>query len=165
MRHVLSILVNNHAGVLSRVSGLFSRRGYNIDSLSVGTTEDPNFSRITISAQGDDRVIEQIRKQVEKLYDVLEVSELSPEHAVFREHCFIKVSAVASARPEIFSVVDIFRANIVDVSAENLTIEMTGDQGKITAFIELMEPYGIVEIVRTGLTGITRGAKNNGDAR
>ena len=157
MRHVLSVLVSNHAGVLSRVSGLFSRRGYNIDSLSVGTTEDPNFSRITVAVQGDDLVIEQIRKQVEKLVDVLEVAELFPESAVFRELCFIKVKADAKSRLEIFSIADIFRANIIDVSPASLTVEMTGDQGKLKAFFDLMEPYGVLSIVRTGLTGISRG--------
>jgi acetolactate synthase-1/3 small subunit len=158
MRHVLSVLVANHAGVLSRVSGLFSRRGYNIDSLSVGATEDPRYSRITVSLRGDDRVIEQITKQVAKLVDVLDVAELPPERSVFRELCFIKVEAPARARSEIFATADIFRANIIDVSAESLTVEMTGDQGKIAAFIELMKPYGIMEIVRTGLTGIARGS-------
>jgi acetolactate synthase-1/3 small subunit len=158
MRHVLSVLVTNQAGVLSRVSGLFSRRGYNIDSLSVGVAEDPAHSRITVAVHGDDRVIEQIQKQVEKLIDVVSVRELRPEAAVFRELCFIKVAANAQSRPDVNSIVDIFRANIIDVSAQNLTVEITGDQGKLSAFIELMEPYGILEIVRTGLTGISRGA-------
>lgn len=160
MRHVLSVLVANHAGVLSRVSGLFSRRGYNIDSLSVGTTEDPKFSRITVSVFGDDQIIEQIQKQVAKLVDVLEVAELMPDSSVYRELCFIKVTADAKTRSDIFSIVDIFRANIIDVSSTSLTVEMTGDQAKLTAFIDLMKPFGIREIVRTGLTGIARGADN-----
>lgn len=158
MRHVLSVLVVNHAGVLSRVSGLFSRRGYNIDSLSVGTTEDPKYSRITVAVHGDDWVIEQIQKQVGKLVDVLEVVELVQEAAVYRELCFIKVTADAKTRSDIFNIVDIFRGNIIDVSATSLTVELTGDQGKIAAFVELAAPYGIIEIVRTGLTGIARGA-------
>lgn len=158
MRHVLSILVVNHSGVLSRVSGLFSRRGYNIDSLSVGTTQDPKYSRITVSVHGDDLVIEQIQKQVAKLVDVLEVMELAPEASVYRELCFIKVAAGAVVRLEVLSIVEVFRASIIDVSSESLTVEMTGDQDKIAAFVELMKPYGILEIVRTGLSGIMRGA-------
>ena len=158
MRHILSIRVSNHAGVLGRVSGLFSRRGYNIDSLSVGTTEDPAYSRITVATHGDDRVIAQIQAQVAKLIDVQEVTELIPDESVYRELCFIKVGADASTRADVFSIVDIFRAKIIDVSATSLTVEMTGDQDKISAFIELMEPVGIKEIVRTGIAGIARGA-------
>ncbi|MDR1559105.1 MAG: acetolactate synthase small subunit [Clostridiales bacterium] len=157
-RHVISILVENHAGVLSRVSGLFSRRGYNIDSLSVGVTEDPRFSRITVVAFGDDNSINQIHKQLEKLIEVLEVTELAPENSVYRELALIKVSADAKARSEIISIADIFRANVIDVSQASLTVEMTGDQSKIEAFTQLLVPYGIREIVRTGLTGVQRGA-------
>jgi len=153
----LSILAANNAGVLSRVSGLFSRRGYNIDSLSVGTTENPRYSRITVSLMGDERVIEQIQKQVAKLVDVLDVIELASDKAVYRELCFIKVEAGATARSDIFNIASIFRANIVDVSLGTITVEMTGDHDKLEAFIELMKPYGIIEIVRTGLTGIARG--------
>jgi len=159
MRHVLSVLVANHAGVLSRISGLFSRRGYNIDSLSVGTTEDPKYSRITVALSGDERVIDQIQKQVAKLVDVLAVTELSHSDAVYRELCLVKVRADAQIRSEVFSLADIFRANIVDVSGATLTVELTGDSSKIEAFIELLQPYGILEIVRTGLTGIARGAE------
>lgn len=156
-RHVLSVLVLNHSGVLSRVSGLFSRRGYNIDSLSVGVTEDPHYSRITVVTRGDDLIIDQIRKQVEKLVDVMEVVELMPDESVYRELALIKIAATAEVRPQIVGSVDIFRANIIDVSHSSITVEMTGDQGKIAAFTALMEPYGIMEIVRTGLTGIQRG--------
>lgn len=156
-RHVLSILVENHAGVLSRVSGLFSRRGYNIDSLSVGVTEREEFSRITVVVFCDDASIEQIIKQVEKLVDVVRVVELDNNRGVFRELALVKVKANADARSEIISIVDIFRANIIDVANETLTIEITGDQGKIKAFTELMEPFGIKEIVRTGLTALCRG--------
>lgn len=156
-RHVLSILVENHAGVLSRISGLFSRRGYNIDSLSVGVTEDPKYSRITVVAVGDALIIDQIRKQVDKLIDVVEVMEFLPSQSVFRELTLIKVKADAKVRPEIVGIVEIFRANIIDVANGSLTIELTGDQNKINAFTELMEPYGLVEIVRTGLTAIQRG--------
>jgi len=156
-RHVLSILVANNAGVLGRITGLFSRRGYNIDSLSVGTTEDSSYSRITVSLRGDDRVIEQILRQVAKLVDVVDVKELAPENAIFRELCFIKSEAGAAERHDIFNVASVFRANIVDVTTDTITVEMTGDVNKIDAFIELMNPYGILEIVRTGLTGISRG--------
>ena len=157
IRHVLSILVANHAGVLGRISGLFSRRGYNIDSLSVGTTEDPRYSRITVSVLGDERVMDQIQKQVDKLVDVLEVIELPPESSIYRELCFVKVEADAGKRSEIFGIANVFRANIIDVTLRTITVEMTGDLEKIEAFIELMKPYGILKIVRTGLTGIARG--------
>ena len=157
MRHVLSILVANNAGVLGRITGLFSRRGYNIDSLSVGTTEDARYSRITVSMRGDERVIEQIQKQVAKLVDVLDVVELTPDCSIYRELCFIKVEADAGKRSEIFSIAGVFRANIIDVTLRTITVEMTGDLDKIEAFIELMKPYGILEIVRTGLSGIGRG--------
>ncbi len=156
-RHVLSILVGNQAGVLSRVTGLFSRRGYNIDSLSVGVTEDEKYSRITVVVYCDDDSIEQIIKQVEKLYDVIRVVELSPEKAVYRELALIKVKTDAASRAEVISIVDIFRANIIDVATESITIEITGDEDKIMAFTNLMESFGIKEIVRTGLTALCRG--------
>ncbi len=159
-RHVISILVENHAGVLSRVAGLFSRRGYNIESLSVGVTEDSDFSRITIVVWGDDRIIEQIKNQVEKLVDVRGVTLLLNDKAVFRELALIKVYATAAERHELVSIADIFRANIIDVSNSTLTVEITGDQSKLLAFIELLQPYGIKEIARTGLTGLERGNVN-----
>lgn len=157
MRHVLSIMVENKAGVLGRVVGLFSRRGYNIDSLSVGTSEDIRYSRITASLQGDERIVEQIKKQLAKLIDVQDVIELASENAIYRELCLVKVEANASARPDIFNVATVFRANIIDVSVKTITMELTGDLMKINAFIELMKPYGIIEIARTGLTAISRG--------
>lgn len=156
-RHVLSILVENNAGVLSRVTGLFSRRGYNIASLSVGVTEEEELSRITIVVFCDDLVIEQIVKQVEKLVDVIRVIDLSADNGVFRELALIKVKATSEQRSEIISIVNIFRANIIDVATEALTIEITGEQTKIAAFTALMEPFGIKEIVRTGTTGLCRG--------
>ncbi len=156
-RNIISILVENHAGVLSHVTGLFSRRGYNIDSLSVGVTENPDISRITIVARGDDAVIEQIVKQLNKLIDVVKVMVLAPQDSVYRELAMIKVTADTNTRPAIISIVDIFRANIIDVSATSITVEITGDQGKQQAFIALMEPYGIREIVRTGITALQRG--------
>jgi len=158
-RHVLSVLVENQSGVLSRVSGLFSRRGYNIDSLSVGVTEDPGVSRMTIVVRGDDYILEQIKKQLNKLIDVIKVIELDPKQSVFRELMLIKVNARENSRASIIEIVDIFRASVVDVSSETLTVELTGDEDKIEAFINLMKPYGIREIVRTGLTALERGSK------
>ncbi len=156
-RHVLSILVDNQAGVLSRVSGLFSRRDYNIVSLSVGVTEDENISRITVQVDCDDVSIEQIIKQVEKLVDVIRVIELGRDRGVFRELALVKVQATPKTRSEIATMVDIYRANIIDVGSETLTIEITGKPSKIEAFASLMADYGIKEIVRTGLTGLCRG--------
>lgn len=156
-RHILSILVENHSGVLSRVTGLFSRRGYNIDSLSVGVTENDDFSRITVVVYCDDNSIEQIIKQVQKLIDVVRVVELDSSRAVFREIALVKVITDSKTRADVISIVDIFRANIIDVATESLTIEITGDQDKIKAFTELMEPFGIKEIVRTGMTALCRG--------
>jgi acetolactate synthase-1/3 small subunit len=156
-RHILSILVENQPAVLSRVTGLFSRRGYNISSLSVGVTEDEEVSRITVVVYCDNSEIEQVLKQVEKLVDVIRVIELSRERGVFRELALIKVKVAPEKRAEIFGMVDAFRASVIDVASETLTIEMTGEQDKITAFASLMEPYGIKEIVRTGLTGVCRG--------
>ena len=154
-RHVLSILVENQAGVLSRVTGLFSRRGFNIDSLSVGVTEEPDKSRITIVVYCDN--IDQIIKQVQKLVDVVRVVELDAQRAVFREIALVKVNTKRETRADVINIVDIFRANIIDVATESLTIEITGDEGKIKAFTEFMESFGIKEIVRTGLTALCRG--------
>ena len=163
MRHVLSIMVANKAGVLGRIVGLFSRRGYNIDSLSVGISEDPRFSRITVSLQGDEQVVEQIQKQVAKLVDVQDIVELKSDSAIYRELCLVKVKvdATPSARSDIFNVANVFRANIIDVSVKTMTMELNGDLDKTNAFIELMKPYGILEIVRTGLTAIARGAEKS----
>ena len=158
-RHVLSVLVTNHSGVLSRVAGLFSRRGYNIDSLSVGETENPEFSRMTIVARGNDLIIEQITKQLNKLVDVYNIIELKPENSVYRELALVKISAEDKNRAAIIEVVGIFRANIIDVSSDTLTVEITGDQNKIEAFLNLVEPYGVKEIARTGLTALERGSK------
>ena len=154
-RHILSILVENQAGVLSRVTGLFSRRGYNIDSLSVGVTEAPDKSRITVVVYCDD--IDQIFKLVQKLVDVVRVVELNAKRAVFREIALVKVNTQMETRADIINIVDIFRANIIDVATESLTIEITGDEDKIKAFTDLMEPFGVKEIVRTGLTALCRG--------
>ncbi len=159
-RQVISILVDNQSGVLSRVAGLFSRRGYNIDSLSVGETETANLSRMTIVARGDDATLEQIKKQLNKLVDVIRVISLASEESVYRELVLLKVGAPSTNRAGISEIVDIFRAKIIDVASESMTVEITGDESKIKAFIELMQPYGIKEIVRTGLTALQRGDRD-----
>ena len=160
---VLSILVDNTACVLSRVAGLFSRRGYNIDSLTVGETQNPAYSRMTVVVNGDDQILEQIRKQLLKLEDVREICELLPEESVCRELVLVKVLATEKERQAIISVADIFRAKIVDVAMESLMIELTGNQAKIDAFLKLLEGYTIKEMVRTGLTGLTRGSGDIAD--
>ncbi len=162
-RMVLSILVDNTAGVLSRVAGLFSRRGYNIDSLTVGETQDPDISRMTVLAHGDDQILEQIRKQLDKLEDVIEIKELVHGESVTRELVLVKVSASEKDRVEIISIANIFRAKIVDVALESLMIELTGNQDKIDAFINLLDKYKILEMVRTGITGLTRGSGDISD--
>lgn len=156
-RKVIQLLADNTSGVLSRISGLFSRRGYNIESITAGVTADPRYSRITIVTSGEDEVLDQIEKQVAKLIDVRYVCELEPSTSVYRELCMVKVEADASERQNIISVADIFRANIIDVSHESLIVELTGDQSKIEAFINLLDGYNIMEIARTGLAGLTRG--------
>ena len=158
MRHaVFSILVENSAGVLSRVAGLFSRRGYNIDSLTVGETTDPKVSRMTVTVTGDDDVLEQIEKQLSKLIDVKEVVELPAEASVCRELVLVKVECDTTRRQEIIAISDIFRANIVDVSTESVIIELTGAQSKLNAFIELLNGFKITELARTFITGLARG--------
>ena len=158
MRHaVFSILVENSAGVLSRVAGLFSRRGYNIDSLTVGETTDPKVSRMTVTVTGDDDVLEQIEKQLSKLIDVKEVVELPAEASVCRELVLVKVECDTTRRQEIIAISDIFRANIVDVSTESVILELTGAQSKLNAFIELLNGFRITELARTGITGLARG--------
>lgn len=154
---VLSILVENTAGVLSRVSGLFSRRGYNIDSLSAGVTEDPRYSRMTVVVTGNDEILEQIEKQLAKLVDVKEIVELKEGASVCRELILAKVAVTAEQRQQVIAVADIFRAKIVDVSKDSLMMELTGNQAKVDAFINLLEDYQITELVRTGITGLARG--------
>lgn len=162
-RMVLSILVENTAGVLSRVAGLFSRRGYNIDSLTVGETQNPTISRMTVMVHGDDQILEQIRKQLQKLEDVIEIKELVRGESVTRELILAQVSAEGDNRQAIISIADIFRAKIVDVALDSLMIELTGNQNKIDAFIKLLEQYTILELVRTGITGLTRGSGDIAD--
>ncbi len=160
MRHTLAVLVENKSGVLTRVAGLFSRRGYNIDSLAVGVTEDPTVSRMTIVVRGDDHVLEQVTKQLNKLIDVIKVTDLGAEESVERELTLIKVVADANNRSEIIQIVDIFRARIIDVAAKSMTIEVTGDEGKIMGIEQLLRPFGIKEMVRTGKVAMTRGIKS-----
>ena len=158
MRHrVLSILVDNTSGVLSRVAGLFSRRGYNIDSLTVGVTADPKYSRMTVVASGDDQVLEQITKQLEKLVDVIDIKVLQPSESVNRELILVKIKADASERQNVIAVADIFRAKIVDVGMNSLIVELTGTQSKLDAFLSLLQGYEILELARTGITGLSRG--------
>jgi acetolactate synthase-1/3 small subunit len=157
-RHVVSALVENRAGTLSRVSGLFSRRGYNIDGLTVGETEDPAVSRMTIAARGDDSVLEQIVKQLAKLVDVIAVREVAPESSVRRELLLVKVSADEKSRPAVIEIASIFRSRIVDVSPSTIIIEATGDSEKLEGLLLLLRPYGILELARTGLVALDRGS-------
>lgn len=154
---VLSLLVDNTSGVLSRVSGMFSRRGYNIDSLSVGVTENPKYSRMTVAVSGDDRILSQIKKQLNKLEDVVDITELKDGASVCRELVLVKVKADMNERQQIIPIADVFRAKVVDVSPDSLMIELTGNNSKIEAFINLLSGFTIQELVRTGLTGLVRG--------
>lgn len=154
---VFQLLVDNTSGVLSRISGLFSRRSYNIESITAGVTADPRFTRITIVTSGDDVILEQIEKQVAKLVDVRDIKVLDPEDSVYRELILVKVKSSAEMRQDVIAVADIFRAKIIDVAKESLTIELTGNQAKIEAFLNLLEGYEILELARTGLTGLGRG--------
>ncbi|MBE3588623.1 MAG: acetolactate synthase small subunit [Thermoanaerobacteraceae bacterium] len=159
MRHTLAVLVENNPGVLARVAGLFSRRGYNIDSLAVGRTDNPTISRMTIVVEGDDRVLEQVTKQLHKLIDVIKISDITADEYVDRELVLIKVNADPGQRGEIMQIADIFRARIVDLGRRTLTLECTGNEGKINAFEESLRPYGIKELVRTGKIAMLRGSR------
>ena len=157
-QRVLSILVDNTAGVLSRVAGLFSRRGYNINSLTVGVTADPKYSRMTVVCSGDELILEQITKQLEKLVDVRDIKVLAPGNSVNRELILVKIKAGVAERQNVISIADVFRAKIVDIGKDSLIVELTGDKSKLEAFISLLEGYEILELARTGLTGLSRGA-------
>ena len=157
---VFQILVDNNSGVLSRIAGLFTRRGYNIESITAGVTADPRITRITIVTSGDDDIMEQIETQVSKLVDVRDIHELKPEESVYRELAMIKVRADASQRENVIALANIFRGNIIDVSQESLMIEITGNSGKVDAFIRLINGYEILELARTGVAGLGRGTKN-----
>jgi acetolactate synthase I/III small subunit len=162
MRHVLSALVQNVPGVLSHISGMLASRGYNIDSLAVGETDNPQLSRMTFVIMGDDRVLEQVRKQLEKIVTVVRVDDIGSSDHVERDLMLIKVKTPAGARSQIRELADIFRGRIVDVAPEMVMIEMSGQEQKIEAFIEMMRPFGIVELVRTGRIAMVRG-RNSGE--
>ncbi|ACL02267.1 acetolactate synthase, small subunit [Desulfatibacillum aliphaticivorans] len=159
-QHVLSILVEDRPGVLSRIAGLFSGRGFNIASLCVANAASEGLSRITLVTQADPLVIEQIIKQLRKLINVVKVTDLAEGPAVYREMALVKVSAKPEFRAEILRIVDIFRCKVIDVSAEHYTVEVTGDQGKITALLDLLKPMGVKEIARTGVTALSREQRN-----
>lgn len=156
MRHTISVLVENKFGVLTRIAGLFSGRGYNIDTLNVGPTQDPNTSRMTIVTRGDDATLEQIVKQLNKLIDILEVQDFRDYEYIDRELVLVKVSVNSESRAEVMQITDIFRAKIVDVQPESLTIEITGGESKIEKFVELMRTFGIIELTRTGKVALPR---------
>lgn len=159
-KKVFQILVDNTSGVLSRIAGLFSRRGYNIESITAGVTADPRYTRITIVTSGDDEILDQIEKQVAKLVDVRDIKELKPEESVYRELALIKVKAAAKDRLGVIAIADIFRAEVKDTSSESLMIELTGNSSKIDAFIDLLGGYEILELARTGIVGLGRGTGN-----
>ncbi len=159
MRHTISLLVENRFGVLARISGLFSARGYNIDSLSVGTTDDPDISRMTIVVKGDERILEQVTKQLNKLVDVITVADYLETPHLERDLMLVKVTADKSTRSELVQICDIFRAKIVDVGVDSIIVEMTGDEEKIEAILRMLRPFGIKETCRTGIVAMARGSK------
>lgn len=159
-RQVLSLLVENTAGVTSHISGLFSRRGYNIDSFSSGVTADPKYTRITIVASGDEQILEQIEKQLSKLEDVLDIKKLEQGSSVTRELILVKIRAKDTDRQAILNVTEIFHGKIVDVTHDSMVIELTGQQSKLEAFLDLLAGYEILELARTGITGLTRGCSD-----
>jgi acetolactate synthase I/III small subunit len=159
MKHTIAVIVENRSGVLTRIAGLFSRRSFNIESLSVGATDNPDYSRMTLSVQGDEVVLEQVIKQLSKLINVIRVSELSPDESIERELAIIKVSADRENRAEIMQLVSVFRASIIDVSSRSMIIEVTGDEQKIDALVLLLRQFGIKELARTGKVSMVRGAR------
>jgi acetolactate synthase-1/3 small subunit len=160
-RHLISVVVQNKSGVLARIAGLFSGRGFNIDSLAVGETDDPEFSRLTMVTRGDSAVIEQIRKQLNRLIDVVKVHEFGSEDYVERDLMLVSVSASAAKRGEVMQIADVFRGKVVDVGAKHLILELSGPESKINAMIDLLRPYGIKEMVRTGRIALTRGNRSS----
>lgn len=159
-QHIVSALVSNKAGVLNRVAGLFSKRGYNIESLSVASTENHNFSRMTIVVNGDDYVLEQIIKQLDKLIDVIHVSKLVSDKSVMRELLLVKIQVCPEKRAEVETTVRLFKAKVIDLSPVSMIIEMTGEGNKIDGFMQVLKDYDIIEMVRTGITALQRGAQN-----
>jgi acetolactate synthase I/III small subunit len=160
MTHIISLLVENHQGVLARISGLFSGRGYNLESITAGPTMDPSVTRITIACTGEDAVAEQVRKQLHKLIDVIEVRELTDVPALHRELMLIKCSARARQRGELFQIAEVFKAQVMDVGHDTLSMELTGSPDKIDDFISLVQPYGIVEMARSGVVSMERSRKD-----
>ena len=160
MKKVYSLLVENNPGVLSRVAGLFSRRGYNIASLTVGETTDPRWSRMTVVAEGDQQILEQIGKQLAKLIDVVDIRELESDTSVCRELILVKVRVQDEQRQSVIAMADVFRGKVVDVGSESMIIELTGQQNKLDAFVRLLSDYEILELARTGITGLSRGSDN-----
>jgi len=157
MRHIISAVVENKPGVLAHISGLFAGRGFNIDSLAVGETEDPTRSRMTVVVKGDDAVLEQVRKQLSKIIDVIKVTDFSDTEYVERDLMLIKVGMRPEKRGEVFEICEVFRGKVVDIGTKYLVLEIAGPEKKIDAFIDLMKPYGIREVVRTGRIAIARG--------
>ncbi len=157
MRHVLSALVQNQPGVLAHVSGMLASRGFNIESLAVGETEHRNLSRMTFVIFGDDAVLDQVRKQLDKIVTVVRVDDISSENFVERDLMLIKVTCPSEKRPEIFQLTESFRGRVVDIQHQNVMMEISGTEGKVEAFIELMRPYGILELARTGRIALVRG--------
>jgi acetolactate synthase-1/3 small subunit len=162
MRHVLSALVQNQPGVLAHISGMLASRGFNIDSLAVGETEDPNLSRMIFVVRGDDQVLDQVRKQLDKVVTVVAVQDISAEDFVERDLMLIKVKAPPAKRMEISLLVEMFRGRVVDIGLDTLMVEISGQENKIEAFIDLMRPYGIIELARTGRIALVRGSRNQG---
>jgi acetolactate synthase-1/3 small subunit len=163
MRHVLSALVQNQPGVLAHISGMLASRAFNIDSLAVGETEDPNLSRMTFVVHGDDAELEQVRKQLDKIVTVVKVQDISSEDFVERDLMLIKVKVTQSQRGEVNQLVDMFRGRVVDISHDSMMLEISGRENKIEAFIDLMRPYGIIELARTGRIALVRGEPGKGD--
>jgi acetolactate synthase-1/3 small subunit len=161
IRHILSALVQNQPGVLAHISGMFASRGFNIDSLAVGETEDPHLSRITVVVMGDDRLLEQVRKQLEKIVTVVKVLDISREDYVERDLMLIQIDAEPSQRAEVKALVEIYRGRVVDVGSEQLMVEISGQEKKIEAFIEAVRPYGIRELARTGRIALVRGSRQS----
>jgi acetolactate synthase I/III small subunit len=157
MRHVISAIVENKSGVLAHISGLFSSRGFNIDSLTVGRTENPNLSRMTIVVKGDDAILEQVRKQLDKVIDVIKVTDYAGRDIVQRDLALVKIAVTCKNRQEVVGLVDIFRGKVVDISKDDMMVELSGPSNKIEAFVEMAEVYGIKELVRTGVVGMARG--------
>jgi len=160
MTHIISLQVENRQGVLARIAGLFSGRGYNLESITAGATTDPTVSRITLACRGDDSVVEQIKKQLNRLIDVIKVNELTQTPSLNRELMLVKVSAKGSQRGEIFQVADVFKAQIMDVGHDSMTVELVGSPDKIDDLIALLQPYGIAEIARSGVVAMERSRKS-----